>query len=71
MQLYHFADEPDEENLLDGYLRLEKQGRVQKIKEDIIIRLPTDLILLLQDINNLIHFIYPNLFTSDSQYLIE
>ena len=57
-------------NLLDSYLRLEKQGQVQKIKEDII-RLPTDLILPLQDINDLIRFIYPNLSTSDSQYLIK
>ena len=73
MRLHRFADEPDavEQKEFARWLLEVEEDRIHKLKDNII-QLLNNLILPSQNINDLIHFIYPNFSThSNSQYLVE
>src|SRR3954463_16060467 len=76
MRLYRSENQPDaiEQKEFAEWLLEVEEGRIPTIREleNNIIRLPNDIILPSQDIDNLINFVYSNFTThSNSQYLVE
>ena len=77
MHLLRAADDPDvteQENFAKWLLKV-GEGRIPTIingLDDNIIQLPNDIVLSSQNINDLIHFVYPDLSTnSNPKYLVE
>src|SRR5439155_10456135 len=76
MHLFRTENQPDaiEQKEFAEWLLKVEEGRISTIRglENNIIRLPNDIILPSQNINNLINFVYSNFTThSNSQYLVE
>src|SRR6266540_3357378 len=76
MRLLRAADDPDatEQEKFAKWLLKVGEGHVPTVDklDDNIIQLPNDIVLPSQNINDLIHFVYPDLFTnSNPQYLVE
>ena len=76
MRLQHTEDQPDaaEQKEFAEWLLKIGEGHISTIRglENNIIRLPNDIILLLQNINELINFVYSNLLTYiNPKYLVE